>query len=439
MADLVRKYGIEVLEHGGGHAPGKGYTVAAFAAPDEILKLQQNGYEVARHEDREELGKIRQRQVGKGNRYTSTEEAPYPSAYLNVDEAEAAVLAAAAAPYSAFVELIKLPHPTWEGRQCHALKIGSGSGAGRSGIYFLGGVHAREWGSCDILINFIECIERAYQSGTAIAFSGGKTFSAAEVKTIVETLDIVIFPQANPDGRQYSMTAESDWRKNRRPAPDLQQEYPGVDLNRNFDFLWDFRKHFSPSATIANSVEPWNDFYCGQSAFSEPETMNARWIADTFGNIRFFIDLHSYGKRILYRWGDAADQTEKPEMNFMNPAYDGVRGDDSYKEYIPADDLGLSKSLAEALRDGIKSVRGTDYFIGPTYGLYPTSGTADDYFYSRHLTNPSQPKILSYTMEWGEDFHPAYDEMRHIIEEVTAGLLAFCLQIVAVTKAGRAV
>jgi murein tripeptide amidase MpaA len=186
-------------------------------------------------------------------------------------------------------------------------------------------------------------------------------------------------------------------------------------------------------------VEPWNDFYCGQSAFSEPETMNARWIADQFSNIRFFIDLHSYGKRILYRWGDAADQTEKPEMNFMNPAYDGVRGDDAYKEYIPAGDLGVSKSLAAALRDGIKSVRGTDYLIGPTYGLYPTSGTADDYFYSRHLTNPSQPKILSYTMEWGEDFHPAYDEMRHITEEVTAGLLAFCLQIAAMTQAGKTV
>jgi hypothetical protein len=95
------------------------------------------------------------------------------------------------------------------------------------------------------------------------------------------------------------------------------------------------------------------------------------------------------------------------------------------------------KSLAAAMRDGIKAVRGTDYFIGPTYGLYPTSGTADDYFYSRHLTDPNQPKILAYTMEWGEDFHPAYDEMRNIIDEVTAGLLAFCLQIVAMSEAGK--
>jgi carboxypeptidase T len=438
MADLVRKYDIQVLEHGSSFAPDRGYTVAAFAAPDEISKLQQNGYEVVQHEDRHELKKIRQRQVGQGNRYTSSDEAPAPAAYLNVDEVEAAIVAAAAAPFSAFAELITLPHPTWEGRQCHALRIGSGSGAGRTGVYFLGGVHAREWGSSDILINFIERLEQAYLNGTALTF-GGRTFSAAEIKTIVDTLDIVIFPQANPDGRQYSMTAESDWRKNRRPAPDVQQQCPGVDINRNYDFLWDFRKHFDPSATIANSTEPCNEFYCGESAFSEPETMNVRWIVDKFTNTRFFIDLHSYGKRILYRWGDAADQTEKPEMNFMNPAYDSVRGDDAYKEYIPADDLGASKSLAAALRDGIKAVRGTDYFIGPTYGLYATSGTADDYFYSRHLTDRSQPKILAYTMEWGEDFHPAYDEMRLIIDEVTAGLLAFCLEIAAMTGAGKTV
>ena len=304
MADLVRKYGIQILEHGSGFAPDKGFTVAAFATPDEIVKLQQNGYEVVQHEDPDEAGKIRQRQVGQGNRYTSSDEAPSPAAYLNVDEVEAAILAAAAAPFSAFAELITLPHPTWEGRQCHALKIGSGSGADRTGVYFLGGVHAREWGSCDILINFIERIEQAYLNGTALTF-GGRTFSAAEIKTIVDTLDIVIFPQANPDGRQYSMTVESDWRKNRRPAPDPQQQFPGVDINRNYDFLWDFRKHFSPSASIANSTEPWNDFYCGEFAFSEPETRNARWIVDTFTNTRFFIDLHSYGKRILYRWGDA--------------------------------------------------------------------------------------------------------------------------------------
>jgi hypothetical protein len=122
-------------------------------------------------------------------------------------------------------------------------------------------------------------------------------------------------------------------------------------------------------------------------------------------------------------------------MNFMNSRYDGDRGvDGPYKEYIPAGDLATALSLAAVLRDGVKAVRGTDYYIGPAYGFYATSGAADDYFYSRQFTDLSQTKILSYTLEWGEDFQPPYQEMRHIIDEVTAGLLAYCLAIVAMNE-----
>ncbi len=439
MADLVRKHDIQIFDHGIRFAPDIGYTVAAFAAPDEIRKLQQNGYVVVQHEDADELGKIRQRDVGRGNRYTSTPHEPSRT-YLNVDEVESAILAATAAPFSSIAELIALPYRTVEGRKCHALRIGSGSEANRPGVYFLGGVHAREWGSPDILINFIERIEQAYLNGTALIF-GGKTFSATEIRTIIDSLDIMIFPQANPDGRHHSMTVQSDWRKNRRPAPPDFPQCPGVDINRNFDFLWDFPHHFSPSSLSRNltSTKPCNDYYHGESAFSEPETRNARWIVDRFTNTRFFIDLHSYGPQILYRWGDGEHQTKDPDMNFMNPAYDSVRGiDGSYQEYIPANDLGTMKSLAAALHDGIKAVRGTDYFTRPAYNLYATAGTSDDYLYSRHFAD-GQPKILSYTLEWGEDFHPPYEEMRHIIDEVTAGLLAFCLQIAAMTEARRTV
>jgi len=61
-----------------------------------------------------------------------------------------------------------LPNLTWENRQCHAIKIANGSNLGRPSVYFLGGVHAREWGSCDILINFVEQLEQAYLSKTGV-------------------------------------------------------------------------------------------------------------------------------------------------------------------------------------------------------------------------------------------------------------------------------
>jgi carboxypeptidase T len=439
MADLVRDDDIEIFDHGIRLAADAGYTVAAFAAPDQIRKLRQNGYAVVQHEDADELGKIRQREVGRGNRYTSPASVSAPG-YLNVEEVESAILAAAAAPFSGIAELITLPCPTYEGRQCHALRIGNGSGADRTGVYFLGGIHAREWGSSDILVNFIERIEQAYLNNTALTF-GGRTFSAAEIKSIVDTLDILIFPQANPDGRNYSMTVEADWRKNRRPAPPkVLPECRGVDINRNYDFLWDYHKLCSSSFVTLTSYNPCSYQYHGESAFSEPETRNARWIVEKFTNTRFFIDLHSYGPQILYRWGDCKDQTDDPDMNFKNPAYNKLRGiDGQYSEYIPGRDLTTAKSLAAALRDGIKTVRGTDYFVKSAFSLYATAGASDDYLYSRHFTVPGPAKIVSYTLEWGTQFQPPYQEMRHIIDEITAGLLAFCLEIVAMTRAQRPV
>jgi hypothetical protein len=213
MADLVRKYNIDVLDHGIRFSPDTGYIVGAFAMPEEIRILQENGYDVARHEDVDALGKARQREVGRGNRYTRpaprrSQAEPAATSYLNVEEVESALLVAAAAPYSTITELIALPHLTWEGRQCHAIGISGGSGAERPGVYFLGGIHAREWGSCDILVNFVEQIEQAYISSADLTF-GGKTFRAAEIKTIVDNLQIFVFPQANPDGRNYSMISSN--------------------------------------------------------------------------------------------------------------------------------------------------------------------------------------------------------------------------------------
>jgi murein tripeptide amidase MpaA len=232
------------------------------------------------------------------------------------------------------------------------------------------------------------------------------------------------------------MNIDCMWRKNRRPAPTGVPKCLGVDLNRNYDFLWDFPKHYSPSSDIWTSTDPCDDYYCGESGFSEPETKNARWIVEQFANTRFFIDVHSAGRRILYRWGDDNDQSVDPSMNFMNAAYDGDRGvDGSYKEYIPANDLASSLSLATVLRDAIKAVRDTDYTVEPAYSLYPTSGTSEDYFYSRHFTDVSKPKIITFTLEWGDEFHPPYAEMQHIIDETTAGLLAFCLEIANLSQA----
>ena len=299
----------------------------------------------------------------------------------------------------------------------------------------LGGVHAREWGSPDILVRFADQLTSAYRTKKGLSI-GKKKFTADQIQALVNEKSIYVFPQANPDGRHYSMTVDASWRKNRRPAATAgPAECVGVDLNRNYGFLWDFPKHFDPQAPISNSTDPCHyEVYIGPSAASEPETQNVIWLLDHDPQIRYFVDIHSYGEMILYNWGDDQDQIKDPAMNFRNPAYDGKRGradDPAYREYIAADDHKVAVGLARHMQKAIAAVRDHTYTVEQSMGLYPTAGSADDYAFSRHLVDPAATKVHGFTLEWGSEsnatpFHPAYAEMSEIIREVTAGLLEFC-------------
>ncbi|WP_186814408.1 M14 family zinc carboxypeptidase [Microcystis aeruginosa] len=89
------------------------------------------------------------------------------------------------AAYPSLCELIELPHLTYEGRTSHALRIGTEPST-NPGVLFIGGVHAREWGSCEISIYFAADLLEAYQKGTGLVY-GGKSFSATQIKTITES------------------------------------------------------------------------------------------------------------------------------------------------------------------------------------------------------------------------------------------------------------
>jgi murein tripeptide amidase MpaA len=370
--------------------------------------------------------------------------------YLNVAEVETALQVAAGPSNAGFTELITLPHVTWEGRTSRAIRVHHGPAAA-GGVYFLGGVHAREWGSSDILVNFANLLTDAYRTGGGIS-QGGMNLDAGNVVEIVDNLDVVVFPQANPDGRHHSMTVDPMWRKNRRPVARGDRRCatgggngPGVDINRNYDFLWDFPSLFSPDAPVQTSTDPCSEIYRGPSAGSEPETANVTWLLDRIPSVGYFIDVHSFGEDILYNWGDDDDQTTDPNMNFRNPAFDGKRGvpdsteggdPEGYREYLPKADLDELVQLGTVMRDAIKAAHGRQYSVKGAVGLYPTSGTSDDYAYSRGFIDPRKGKVRGYTIEWGpqrgsipKSFHPDYPDMVPIIEEVTAALLAFCAEL----------
>ena len=88
--------------------------------------------------------------------------------------------------------------------------------------------------------------------------------------------------------------------------------------------------------------------------------------------------------------------------------------------------------MGRRMASAIRAVRGRSYRVQQSVGLYPTAGASDDYCYSRHLVDRRKGKILAFTIEWGRSrsstpFHPPYPEMRKVMREVSAGLLALCL------------
>jgi hypothetical protein len=112
--------------------------------------------------------------------------------------------------------------------------------------------------------------------------------SDAEISRIVNSSEIWVAPQWNPDGYVFTWTTNNMWRKNRRQNPDNSF---GVDQNRNYPYGW--------SSTCSGSGTPSSDTYKGPSANSERETQTLM----SFANARRFakvLDFHSSGREVLY-------------------------------------------------------------------------------------------------------------------------------------------
>lgn len=341
--------------------------------------------------------------------------------YLSVAAISAAI-DHIATTYPALATIIALPEPSVEGRRIRALKIAHGGGARCTAVLFLGGTHARELVNPETLLSFTLRLCDAYTHNTGLTF-GPKVFEPAAIQTVVNGLDIFVLPLVNPDGRHFCLMPGGDpwWRKNRSNHPGLACR--GVDLNRNYDFLW--------SSGIGTSANACSDVFKGPGAFSEPETRNVRWMIDKFTNLACMIDVHSYSELVLYPWGDDENQTTDPNQNFQNPAFDGQRGvpGSAYKEYIPAGDLQDHIGMGERIRDGIAAVRGRVYTVQQSIALYPTTATTHDYAYARHFVDTGRRRILGFTLETAREFQPADAEKNNVIKEVSAGLMECLLEM----------
>jgi murein tripeptide amidase MpaA len=330
------------------------------------------------------------------------------------------------------------------------VKIGattSNSPSPRWAVLLIGGIHARELAPPDALVSFLEKLAAAYAASSAITYPAWTdpvnnivydsfTIPWPWVRRVVEYLDLYVAPCVNPDGRDWVLaplpsTATKDekflhkeWRKNRRPAPsgNTDPKAIGVDLNRNFDALWDFTRCFDVAkANVASSTTPSDWTFSGPSADgaeAEPETKNVAGVMRN-KNISFFIDFHAYSRDVLYCWGFDTNQSTDASQTFTNTAWDHKRDgtkNTAYSEYIPATTDAAQQAMAKRISDLVFAKAGgsdpqaqarSRYEVKSSADLYVTSGTSQDYCFARWFTaaiagSPIRP-VTSFTIEVGGD------------------------------------
>ncbi len=116
-----------------------------------------------------------------------------------------------------------------------------------------------------------------------------------EVTYLVNNREMFFVPCFNPDGYEYNRQTNPNgggmWRKNRRNNGGSY----GVDLNRNFGYMWGYDNSGS-------SPDPTSETYRGPSPFSEPESQAVRDFAIQ-NNYKTHFNMHSYQNAFLYPWG----------------------------------------------------------------------------------------------------------------------------------------
>ena len=243
-------------------------------------------------------------------------------------------------------------------------------------ILFLGCHHAREWISVEVpYLLAKELVEDANKSPNSDLLSKG---------------EIWVVPLVNPDG--YSYTHRGDihdariWRKNRRGNSD---NTIGVDLNRNYSYMW------GTLNDDRSSKIPSSDTYIGPYPFSEPET---RAIRDLIQREKFdcVVSYHSYSQLILYPWG----YTRDPISN--------------------VDDHLKMSGLAERMYANAERIHRKHYEPQQASMLYPAAGTTIDWTYGVF-------SIPSFTIElrptksengaWWEGFLLPEEQIRPTYEE----------------------
>jgi zinc carboxypeptidase len=194
----------------------------------------------------------------------------------------------AAAPATQLSDFLNAPASvSREPAQVLALRIGARRDGSRTGVLAYAQEHAREWVTPLVTIEAAERLLRNYATD-------------AQTRKLLRETDIFLMPSVNPDGANYSFYDFTMQRKNMTnhcpPAQSdpFQRDSWGVDINRNYAVGSLFDGYFGASTNCVSGN------YAGPAEHSEPESRNVIWMAERFRNIKFALNVHSYGGYFMW-------------------------------------------------------------------------------------------------------------------------------------------
>ncbi len=153
-------------------------------------------------------------------------------------------------------------------------------------VFYNSLIHSREAISMMTLLYFLGFIVQNYGV-------------ADSVTDLVDSRDLYFLPVFNPDGYEINWRTYRDenkfglWRKNARDNDEngILDNLDGVDLNRNFDFMWGYN-------LWGSSNDKRMDNYRGPNSFSEPEAVAVRDFIRSHAFVTA-LNIHSYGPYLL--------------------------------------------------------------------------------------------------------------------------------------------
>ena len=255
--------------------------------------------------------------------------------------------------------------------QQHLYRIGAHRDGSKVGVFLFCQQHAREWTTS------LSCQETAHELVENYA-------TDPQTKQLLDNIEVFISPNSNPDGGHFSMYDASVQRKTMvNYCPSTGNSDPaarttwGVDMNRNSGEYSLFDGYFGASTSCTSET------FAGPFEYSEPETRNEKWVVDTFPNIKFLNNIHSYGGYFMWAPG-----------SYKN---------DAFRTTAPAPNIGIENyffQAGEKILKRIKDYRGTVILpqrTGPIADvLYSAAGnSADDAWYRKG--------IIAYSFETGAD------------------------------------